>query len=130
MSVDRLTRVNELLKREVGSALFQVVHEEEMDLSAITITAVEATPSLRSAIVKVSIRDHQNERKQILSALRHYRGRLQELINKNLTLKYTPRLSFELDTSVEKGDHILQVLSQLEATTNDPEDSTPKETTS
>jgi ribosome-binding factor A len=44
---------------------------------------------------------------------------LQAIINRDLTLKYTPRLRFELDGSVEKGDHVLDVLSRLDVPQTD-----------
>jgi ribosome-binding factor A len=39
---------------------------------------------------------------------------LQSIINRDLTLKYTPRLRFVLDGSVAKGDHVLDILSHLD----------------
>ena len=42
MSVDRLTRVNELLKREIGDLLFRVMNENKFDLASVTVTRVEA----------------------------------------------------------------------------------------
>ena len=114
MSIDRLARVNELLKREIGQALFQVLDNDKIDLSAITITKVAASPNLRDAAVMVSIRNHEKQRGEMLRTLRNSRGRIQEIINRNLSLKFTPRLSFSLDTSIEKGDHILRILGELE----------------
>jgi ribosome-binding factor A len=114
MSTDRLTRVNELLKREIGTALFRILAEGEADLATVTVTSVHASTNLRSARVKVSIRDTDEKRHEVLSALKRHRTELQDIINKNMNLKYTPRLSFELDLSVEKGDHVLEVLAELE----------------
>jgi len=64
--------------------------------------------------VLVSIRDHADEREQMLSILKRHRKEIQDGINRNLTLKYTPRLTFVLDTSLEKGDNMLFLLSRLE----------------
>ena len=33
---------------------------------------------------------------------------------KNVVLKYTPRFHFELDRSVARGDHMLEILSELD----------------
>jgi ribosome-binding factor A len=114
MTVDRLTRVNELLKREIGEALYQIIKEDDFDLSAVTITHVITSRSLQNARVMVSIRDHQDERSRMLSILRKYRGKIQERIGKDVILKYTPRLIFELDTSIEKGDAVLSLLHKME----------------
>ncbi len=115
MSVDRITRVNELLKREIGDLLFRVMHANEFDLAAVTITRVETSKDLREARVYVSILGHEDQRPHMLALLSRRRGELQRRINKDVTLKYTPRLTFELDRSVEEGDHVLAVLAKLEA---------------
>jgi len=119
MSTQRLTRVNELLRREIGAILFQIMTEASFDLSAVTVTHVVTSPSLRHARVLVSIRDHQDEREKMLSMLRRHRREIQDRINRDLTLKYTPRLTFELDTSLERGDHILDVLAEIDETNAD-----------
>lgn len=111
---DRLRRVNELLKREIAEALFRVVTEDRFDVSAVTVTRVSVGSDLRSATVHVSIRDHQDERDRMIGLLVRHRGRLQAMINRDLSLKYTPRLHFRLDESIEKGDSILGVLARME----------------
>lgn len=114
MKVDRLTRVNELLRREIAEALFGVIHEGEFDLAAVTITHVVTSRDLRTARVFVSIRDHVEERPRFLRLLDRHRQQIQSLINRHLMLKYTPRLTFELDPSLEKGDKVLGLLFQME----------------
>lgn len=124
MSTDRIARVNELLRREIGNALYHVLKDYEIDMAAVTVTHVMATRNLRSARVLVSIRDHGNERDRMISRLKRHRGEIQAIINRNMTLKYTPKLMFELDPSVEKGDHILDILRDMEgsAKETDPGD--------
>lgn len=114
MSSSRITRVNELLRREIGDAMFHIVNEPKFDVSAVTVTHVVTSRDLRNARVLVSIRDHEDERGAFLSALKRHRSEIQKQISENIVLKYTPRLSFELDTSVEQGDHVLSLLLALE----------------
>jgi ribosome-binding factor A len=113
MPSDRLTRVNALLRREIGDALFRILHEAEMDLSAVTVTRVAVARNLRQAHVLISIRDHAADRAHMLAVIKRHRAEIQACINRDLTLKYTPRLAFELDTSVERGDHVLEILNAL-----------------
>jgi ribosome-binding factor A len=127
MSIDRLERVNALLRREVGEALYKVFVGEPIDLAAITITRVEAARNLRNAKVWVSVFGHEQERGALLRQLANKAKELQLLINRDLTLKYTPRLRFELDGSLEKGDHILDVLSRLEAPADSGKEALPSE---
>jgi ribosome-binding factor A len=121
MNTDRITRVNELLRREIAEALFHVLNEGNVDLSALTITRVIASRNLRNARVLVSIRDNVERRKSIISMLTRHRAEMQAMINKDCQLKFTPRLVFELDPSLEKGDHVLAVLSSLEIPETDPQ---------
>lgn len=129
MSVDRLERVNALLRREIGEALYKVFAGDPIDLGAITITQIQTARNLKNATVLVSIFGHENERGAMLRKLANKAKELQSLINRDLTLKYTPRLRFELDGSVEKGDHILDVLSHLDIPT-EPEQEPPTATDS
>ena len=114
MSIDRLERVNALLRREIGEAFYKVFSGDPIDLASITVTKVQTARNLRDATVSVSVFGHESERGAILRKLANKAKELQTLINRDLTLKYTPRLRFELDGSIEKGDHILDVLNRLD----------------
>ena len=118
MTTDRMSRVNELLRREIGEALFHVTNDSDFDLAAVTVTRVIASRNLRHARVLVSIMGHHDQRARMMSMLRKQRCEMQRRINSNLNLKYTPRLSFELDTSLERGDQILSLLAEIEKESN------------
>ncbi len=114
MKTDRLTRVNQSIRREIGQILFRVMNERGFDLSAVSVTRVMTSSDLKAARVLISIRDHESERQHMLDLLRKHRGDIQEALGKKLIMKYTPRLSFVLDTSIEEGDRVLAVLSTIE----------------
>ena len=113
MSIDRLERVNALLRRAIGEALYKVFAGDPIDLASVTVTRVETARNLRNATVSVSIFGHEHDRGTMLRKLAGKADALQTIINRELTLKYTPRLRFMLDGSVEKGDHVLEVLNKL-----------------
>ena len=123
MPIDRLERVNALLRRELAEAFFKVFQSDGLDMAAITVVRVETARNLRNATVYLSIRGHEHERGTILHKIERKRVELQRLVNKDLTLKYTPCLAFRLDLSVEKGDHVLDVLSHLDLPPDDSEPS-------
>ena len=114
MSIDRITRVNNLLRREISEAIYHVIGPDEIDLSAITITDVSTHRNLRKATVMISILNHQQERGHIIAAFKRHRADFQKWISTHVVLKYTPRLSFELDPSLEKGAHILDIIADLD----------------
>ena len=114
MAVDRLERLNSLIRRELAEAMFHVLAGESIDPGAITVTGVRIARNLRNATVSVSIFGHDNERGTYLHKISSKAKEFQRLINRDLTMKYTPQLHFTLDTSLEKGDHVLDVLSHLD----------------
>lgn len=114
MPVNRIERVNELLHREIGEALYRVMTDPGFDMSAVTVTHVMTSRNLRHAQVLVSIRADEDDKQRILSRIGRHRAEIQQMINRDLGLKYTPRLTFLLDRSLEQGDHVLSVLEELE----------------
>jgi len=115
MSVDRLERVNALLRREIAEAVPVVMLNEGVDCAAITVTQVRVARNLRNATVSVSILGHDRERQAMIRKLAHRHVAFQRLINRDMKLKYTPVLQFTLDESIEKGDNVLDVLTRLAA---------------
>ena len=113
MSTQRMIRVNELLRREIGTALYRIVDETDCDMSAVTVTHVVTSSDLRAAQVFVSVRGDHDRQKRTLAMIRSHRVAIQEAINENVVLKYTPRLTFSLDTSLEEGDRVLSILREL-----------------
>ncbi len=115
MGVDRLERVNSLVRREIAEAIPTVMAGTGIDIASVTITNVAVASNLRNATVSVSVFGHEKERAHILSQFKAQRNEFQKLINRNIHLKYTPVLRFILDESIEKGDHFLDIISRMEA---------------
>ncbi len=116
MSVDRIERVNALIHREIGEALFRLITDTRFDRSTVMVTQVSTARNLRTANVQISVRGDQHHQQQMLSIIRKFRADLQQAVNRDLSLKYTPVLHFELDSSIAKGDRVLDILSHLDTT--------------
>ncbi len=113
MSTSRILRVNALLHREIAEAFYKVFAGGGLDLAAVSVTRVETAPNLRNANVYISIYGHAGEHPKILATLARHAPALQSLINKDCHLKYTPRLHFHYDPSIERGDRVLDALYHL-----------------
>ena len=122
MKTDRLIRINELLRREISVVLYRLIDQTEFDMSAMTVTHVIVSPDLHDARVLVSIRGHEHERRKILRQLQHLHAEVQTEVAKAVILKYTPRLTFVLDTSIEQGDRVLDILAKIPAPAELPAD--------
>lgn len=113
--INRLDRVNALMRRVIGEACFTVLGTEGLDLSAITVTRVVTASNLRDATVYVSVFGHEAERGRYLRVIGSHHQDFQRVVNREMKLKYTPVLHFRADESVEKGDHVLDLLLRMES---------------
>ena len=116
MKADRITRVNELIRRELGVQLYRLVNRADFDAAAVTFTHALTSVDLRSCRVLVSIRGELPEQERMLAILKRHRVEFQEAIGQNVVLRYTPQLHFVLDHSVAEGDHVLEILNRMETT--------------
>ena len=114
-SVDRLVRVNELLKRVLADLLETLGYNEEQG-RLISITRVDCASNLKTAAVYVSILGAKNEEEEarIVRRLIERKAEIQSLMSKEVILKYTPVLHFVLDHSVADGDRVLDLLRHME----------------
>ena len=115
MKADRITRVNELIRRELGLQLYRIVNRPDFDSAAVTFTHALTTVDLRGCRVLVSIRGELAEQERMLSILKRYRAEFQAAIAQNVVQRYTPQIHFVLDHSVEQGDQVLELLHRMEA---------------
>jgi ribosome-binding factor A len=115
MPSHRHERVRELLKRQIGEVLHREVSIPEAGL--VSVHDVGLSGDLKSATVYVSFVGTPDQQKRGLALLHRERGRLQALLGKAVTLKYTPRLRFVADNAIERGNRVLAILDELERQT-------------
>ena len=111
MASNRIGRINEEIQREL-SALIPAVKDPRVS-GVISVTAVETTPDLRYAKAYISVLDKENG-ERVLKGLRSASGWLRRELGSALKLRYTPELVFQLDDSIDKGAHILELLRSVE----------------
>ncbi len=111
---NRLTRINELLKREIAEDIIRL-QPPGFSLSSVTITRVDISPDLREATVHVSV---FNEDDETVTAIVRYLNKkhadIQKMVFRRVKLKYTAKLYFKADNSLEEGDNVLNLLAELE----------------
>ena len=109
----RLERVRELLKREIGAVIRRELPVQEAGL--INVNDLEVAPNLKNATVFIGILGGKAQKDKGMEMLEKSRKRIQGLVARGVVLKYTPRLKFVLDESVERGNRVLKILEELEA---------------
>lgn len=104
----RIDRVNELLKREIGTV---VQKDYEWNGALVTVNAVETTQDIKEAKVWVGVLGGRVD--AVLEKLNHDHGSIQKKISKRVVLKSTPVLSFRHDASAERGVGIVNLLDEV-----------------
>jgi ribosome-binding factor A len=108
----RYQRVRELLKREIGEVLRREIPVAEAGL--ITVSDVGLAGDLQSATVFVGMIGTPEQQRKGFDILKKERVRIQGLVGRAVVLKYTPRLRFVMDASVERGNRVLEIIEQIE----------------
>lgn len=111
MKIDRMLRVNSMIRQLLGEAL-------EKDLKGLlpaltTVTAVKTSPDLAQANVYISVYGGEDQQKEALEVLGTYRRQFQSEIARAVKIKRTPVLHFFLDHTLEKADRVEHLLGQL-----------------
>ncbi|MCL1910551.1 MAG: 30S ribosome-binding factor RbfA [Kiritimatiellaeota bacterium] len=114
MAIERIKRINEMIRREIAAGLIQAGQGEDAATEKISIVAAEVSHDLRGCAVMVSIMAQPDEAAELMKWLRRHRVEFQSLIATNIALKYTPKLFFKQTTAIEKGDRVLDILDKLD----------------
>jgi len=111
----RTERINNLIRNVIGELLLAKMSDPRIDPARVSITRVEASEDLTSAKVFVSVIGTEAQQRNTLRALRHAAGRLQDLMMRQIELRYTPVLDFILDVNFKKTLKTLQLIQQAMA---------------
>ncbi len=107
----RLNRVNEELKKEISRILtFELKNSKVTGL--ISVTKAKITPDFKYAKIYVSILNSKNVDKT-MEGLKESSGFIRSQIAKNINLRVTPELTFEIDDSLEYGAKIDRILKEI-----------------
>jgi ribosome-binding factor A len=107
----RARRLGEQIQRELTDLIRRDVKDER--IGNVTITAVDVTGDLRSARVHYLVFGKQGPDAQVQAGLTSAAGFLRNALSKSLMIRYTPTLSFVLDTSIEHGVRLTQLIDSV-----------------
>ena len=110
----RQQRVRELLKRTVGEILRRELDSESCGI--ITVNDVGMANDLHSAMIFVSVLGSDDQKRTAAKRLKSERSRIQYMLGREVVLKYTPRIKFELDDAIEAGNRVMSILEEMEQT--------------
>lgn len=111
----RIEKLQELIKQEMGKMLLTDLKDPRIGF--VTVTDVEMTGDLRSAKIFISVMGGEEQVKNSLEGLQSALGFIRREIGQRIKIRFTPEISFALDTSLDYGDHIQKLLLKVEGDT-------------
>ncbi len=110
MASRRLDKVNELMKREIGTF---VQKEFEWPGTIVSILDVEITEDLKEGRVWVGVVGRMAPT-QVIEKLSRKRGDIQRAVSRRVVMRNTPKLTFRHDDSARRGVSMVNLLDDIE----------------
>ncbi len=108
----RSHRVEDLLRSEISLLILRELGDPRVRMTSVA--AVDVSPDLKQAVVRVSVIGEEAARQASLDALRHAGGYIRSCLASRLkNMRAVPRLVFELDRGAEHSQRISDLLENL-----------------
>ncbi|MDH7552531.1 MAG: 30S ribosome-binding factor RbfA [Spirochaetes bacterium] len=108
----RKQKLETQIKKLVGTLI--VTEIKDPRIGFVTVTNVELSKDYAYADVYVSVLGDENTKKKSLAGLQSARGFIQYRVGKALSIRTIPEIRFHLDTSIEEGVDMVNLLEKLE----------------
>lgn len=116
----RQEKLGELFAAELSDLLRTRVKDPRVGFASIT--HVEVSGDYRHAKIYISVMGSEEEQANTMKALKHATGFLRHELAGRIVLRYMPEIVFKLDTSIEKGTRILELIRESEKSMKDAAD--------
>lgn len=113
MSSLRIAKVQELMKQEVSQIILRELKDPRIGF--VTVTKVDITPDLREARIYVSLMGTEEEKQASFAGLESSLGFVRREIGHRIKMRYTPQISFAVDTSLDYGTRIQTLLDGVKS---------------
>jgi ribosome-binding factor A len=114
MATDRrVSRVAELIKREVSQMLLNGIKDDRVGTGMVSVTDVDVSGDLQHAKIYVSIYGTDEAKAETMAGLKSATGFVRSELGARVRLRRTPEVIFLEDRSIERGNKVLALLEQL-----------------
>lgn len=110
MGSTRQQRMSRLLREELSRIIREEINDPRLGL--ISITEIELTPDFRAARIYISAYGTPEEQQASMDVLDRAKGFLRGELSRQLDLRHTPEIGFQLDPSLERGARVFELLKQ------------------
>ncbi|GAB1538876.1 30S ribosome-binding factor RbfA [Scytonema sp. NUACC21] len=109
----RVSRVAELIKREVSQMLLNGIKDDRVGTGMVSVTDVDISGDLQHAKIYVSIYGTEEAKAETMAGLKSATGYVRSELGSRIRLRRTPEVVFIEDRSIERGSKVLSLLNRL-----------------
>ena len=109
----RVSRVAELIKREVSQMLIHDIKDYRVGAGLVSVTDVVVSGDLQHAKIFVSVYGSEEAKIETMAGLKSATGFVRTELGQRVRLRRTPEVIFQEDSSIERGTKVLSLLNQL-----------------
>ncbi|AFY31985.1 30S ribosome-binding factor RbfA [Calothrix sp. PCC 7507] len=109
----RVSRVAELIKREVSQMLLNGIKDDRVGTGMVSVTDVDVSGDLQHAKIFVSIYGSDEAKAETMAGLKSATGYVRSELGARVRLRRTPEVIFVEDRSIERGTKVLSLLNKL-----------------
>jgi ribosome-binding factor A len=110
----RVSRVAELIKREVSQMLINGIKDDRVGSGMVSVTDVDVSGDLQHAKIFVSIYGTDEAKVETMAGLKSATGFVRSELGARMRLRRTPEVIFIEDHSIERGSKVLSLLNRLQ----------------
>lgn len=110
MASVKIERLNHAFQEEISMILMTEIKDE--DIKFVTITGVDTTSDLSYAKVYFTVLD-DSKKTTTLEALNGAASFIRGKLAERVEVRHTPELKFIYDTSIEYGNHIDEIIDNI-----------------
>lgn len=109
----RVSRVSSLIKREISQMLLNGIKDDRVGAGMVSITDIDLSGDLQHATIFVSIYGTEAAKIETMEGLKASTAFVRKELGHRIRLRRTPEIIFEEDTSLERGDRMLNLLNKI-----------------
>lgn len=101
----RIDRISHTVKKELSDIIQNKLKDPRIP-EMVSIVSVEVTGDMREATCYVSVYGTEEDKARCMEGLTAAQGFIRKELGARLNIRYTPKVTFKLDDSIEHGAHI------------------------
>lgn len=117
----RQERLSEEIRKIISDLILRELKDPRLKGGMVSVTGVNVTADGSYATVFLTVlgldlqqEEHEKSKEDVLAAMHSAKGLIRKEIGRQIKLRHVPDLIFKMDTSMEYGRHIEEIIQGLE----------------